>query len=188
MVLSLIVGWAWDESSPNYKTTHTPTPIKAALWYHLLCSKQMATVSSIVDLISLKHAQSPTLKTPKCIANKFLTHSQSPPLKTPKFIADKLVKFPLNTHKPYLSCSQAAITYGTAGALSETSNVVLDTKKKTNPIVVIDNYDSFTYNLCQVWFSKNPTFFSPLSLYVCARALDYMCVFTGLLLYVSLYV
>lgn len=38
-------------------------------------------------------------------------------------------------------------------ALSENSSVLFPVdaeKKTTNPIVVIDNYDSFTYNLCQV--------------------------------------
>ncbi|XAR63711.1 Anthranilate synthase [Bertholletia excelsa] len=40
----------------------------------------------------------------------------------------------------------------TAMAVSENnsaSSVVVSDKKLTNPIVVIDNYDSFTYNLCQ---------------------------------------
>ena len=38
----------------------------------------------------------------------------------------------------------------TAGVLEANSNSPISAKKSTNPIVVIDNYDSFTYNLCQV--------------------------------------
>lgn len=37
-------------------------------------------------------------------------------------------------------------------AESEARSPVLDNRTKS-PIVVIDNYDSFTYNLCQVFLS-----------------------------------
>lgn len=84
-----------------------------------------------------------------------LTHSPSSLLKPSKCIPNTLVNFPLNNHKPILSSSlySQAISYTTPKALSvkttESVNDVSDAQKKTNPIVVIDNYDSFTYNLCQ---------------------------------------
>lgn len=110
-----------------------------------------------------------------------LTHSPSPLLKPPKCVPNTLVNFPLNNHKPILSSSfSQAVSYTTPKALSvkttgsETTgseNDVSDAKKKTNPIVVIDNYDSFTYNLCQVYFLEPffhfSTFIIFVFLYVC---------------------
>lgn len=40
----------------------------------------------------------------------------------------------------------------TGGVLQANSNSSISARKSNNPIVVIDNYDSFTYNLCQVHF------------------------------------
>ncbi|WOH13259.1 hypothetical protein DCAR_0832768 [Daucus carota subsp. sativus] len=76
-------------------------------------------------------------------------------LQPPKCATNSLVNFPLNSHKPILASSFYAPAGGfrTAQALSaktsEAVNAVSGEKKKTDPIVVIDNYDSFTYNLCQ---------------------------------------
>lgn len=79
-----------------------------------------------------------------------LTHSLSPPHKSPKCVST-LVNFPLHNHTPIISSS---ISFRQPKSLSvkttsDSFNVVSDTKKINNPIVVIDNYDSFTYNLCQ---------------------------------------
>ncbi|KAL8105786.1 anthranilate synthase beta subunit 2, chloroplastic-like [Apium graveolens] len=79
-----------------------------------------------------------------------LTHSSFPLLKPQKCLSNTLLNFPLKTQKPILS-SSLGVSYTTPKALSvkTSENDVSDVKNKTNPIVVIDNYDSFTYNLCQ---------------------------------------
>lgn len=48
--------------------------------------------------------------------------------------------------RPHLSASSSSSTKANAFGLGGGSN----SKKKKGPVVVIDNYDSFTYNLCQV--------------------------------------
>ena len=63
-----------------------------------------------------------------------------------------------------LRCGSVAVKKKDSFALKASMSIaesnsrppVLDNKTK-NPIVVIDNYDSFTYNLCQV-FSLDPIF------------------------------
>lgn len=121
--------------------------------HHLNNSKTMATLS-IDSSIHLTHSLPSLLKTPKCISNT-------------------LVNFPLNNlKKPILSSSlySPGVSYNTPKALSvKTSgseNDVSDGKKKTNPIVVIDNYDSFTYNLCQVLFLEPLFHFSTSIMFV----------------------
>lgn len=78
------------------------------------------------------------------------TSSLFPPKKTPE-CPSRFVSFPL--HKPAGSFSSPTfgleIPLAVSGKNSVSSGVVPDRKKTTNPIVVIDNYDSFTYNLCQ---------------------------------------
>lgn len=48
--------------------------------------------------------------------------------------------------RPHRSASSSSSTKANAFGLGGGSN----SKKKKGPVVVIDNYDSFTYNLCQV--------------------------------------
>lgn len=48
--------------------------------------------------------------------------------------------------------ANAVLPKATASVLEASSNSSISAKKSNNPIVVIDNYDSFTYNLCQVHF------------------------------------
>jgi len=63
----------------------------------------------------------------------------------------------LPSHKSFLSHASSSLRKENRimtmpMALSENSSVLFPVdaeKKTTNPIVVIDNYDSFTYNLCQ---------------------------------------
>ncbi|KAG5531996.1 hypothetical protein RHGRI_026571 [Rhododendron griersonianum] len=84
--------------------------------------------------------------------------SPSPPRKTltPPRLLPSRVSLP--SHKPFLSHGSPSlrmedrIMTKLPTAVSENSSALspVDLEKKTrNPIVVIDNYDSFTYNLCQ---------------------------------------
>jgi len=41
-------------------------------------------------------------------------------------------------------------------------SVVVNSSKQHGPIIVIDNYDSFTYNLCQVSFRTQSQIFTTL--------------------------
>lgn len=76
---------------------------------------------------------------------------------TPPRLLPSSVSLP--SHKPFLSHGSPSlrmedrIMTKLPTAVSENSSAVspVDLEKKTRyPIVVIDNYDSFTYNLCQV--------------------------------------
>ncbi|XP_027360516.1 anthranilate synthase beta subunit 2, chloroplastic-like [Abrus precatorius] len=77
-------------------------------------------------------------------------------------------KSPSRSHSPYQSLhslryrhqfslsvvsvakrANGVVPKGALGVLEANSNFPVSAKKSNNPIVVIDNYDSFTYNLCQ---------------------------------------
>ncbi|KAI8538790.1 hypothetical protein RHMOL_Rhmol09G0131300 [Rhododendron molle] len=84
--------------------------------------------------------------------------SPSPPCKTLTLPCLLPSRVSLPSHKPFLGHGSRSlrmedrIMTKLPTALSENSSALspVDLEKKTrNPIVVIDNYDSFTYNLCQ---------------------------------------
>lgn len=60
-----------------------------------------------------------------------------------------------------------------AGVLESNANSPVSASAAHNPIIVIDNYDSFTYNLCQVFFFNSCIFFADVKEFaVCIIYLD----------------
>jgi anthranilate synthase component 2 len=48
--------------------------------------------------------------------------------------------------------AKGVVLKASSGVLEINSRQPISARKSNDPIVVIDNYDSFTYNLCQVCF------------------------------------
>jgi anthranilate synthase component 2 len=48
--------------------------------------------------------------------------------------------------------AKGVVLKASSGVLELNSRQPISARKSNDPIVVIDNYDSFTYNLCQVFF------------------------------------
>ena len=94
---------------------------------------------------SLVQVPKPSLLTPK---TKTL-HAQNSPL-FPQHNYNQLSLKTRNGFVPKASFAPVPVPVPVPVQSNSNSNSAFPTKKSDNPIIVIDNYDSFTYNLCQV--------------------------------------